>query len=124
MFRNREDGARQLAARLRAMAFRDPLVLAIPSGGMATGATVARALGTSTRSLHRMLAEHGTLFQTELDSLREELARRYLADKSLSVGDVSLRLRYRDQRSFLRAFRRWTGKSPRQFRAGARITDV
>ncbi|MFO0667664.1 MAG: AraC family transcriptional regulator ligand-binding domain-containing protein [Polyangiaceae bacterium] len=118
------------AHELTALAHRDTLPIFrstmsnILNSQVPSAASVARALGTSTRSLHRMLAEHGTLFQTELDSLREELARRYLADKSLSVGDVSLRLRYRDQRSFLRAFRRWTGKSPRQFRAGARITDV
>ena len=45
MFRNREDAARQLAARLKAGKFRDPLVLAIPRGGVVTGAVLARELG-------------------------------------------------------------------------------
>lgn len=45
MFRNREDAARQLAARLGAQSYRNPLVLAIPRGGVVTGAVLARELG-------------------------------------------------------------------------------
>ena len=44
MFADREDGAKQLAARLKKLALRDPLVLAIPRGGVVTGAVLARAL--------------------------------------------------------------------------------
>jgi predicted phosphoribosyltransferase len=45
MFRNREDGARQLARRLKGRELHDPLVLAIPRGGVVTGAVLARELG-------------------------------------------------------------------------------
>jgi predicted phosphoribosyltransferase len=45
MFRDREEAARLLARRLEGRQFRDPLVLAIPRGGVATGAVLARALG-------------------------------------------------------------------------------
>jgi hypothetical protein len=45
MFRNREDAGRLLAERLRGPAFRDPLVLAIPRGGVVVGAMLARELG-------------------------------------------------------------------------------
>jgi hypothetical protein len=45
MFRNREDAARQLAERLRGRSLRDPVVLAIPRGGVVTGAVLARELG-------------------------------------------------------------------------------
>jgi predicted phosphoribosyltransferase len=45
MFRNREDAARQLAQRLRGRKLHDPLVLAIPRGGVVTGAVLARELG-------------------------------------------------------------------------------
>lgn len=45
MFRNREEAARQLAARLRRRQLHDPLVLAIPRGGVVTGAVLARELG-------------------------------------------------------------------------------
>lgn len=45
MFRDREDAAHQLAKKVKGRAFRDPLVLAIPRGGVATGAALARDLG-------------------------------------------------------------------------------
>lgn len=45
MFRNREDAARRLATRLKDRQFRNPLVLAIPRGGVVTGAVLARELG-------------------------------------------------------------------------------
>lgn len=45
MFRDREDAARRLADRLKGRTFRDPLVLAIPRGGVVTGDVLARALG-------------------------------------------------------------------------------
>lgn len=47
MFRDREDAARQLAARFKGRALRDPLVLAIPRGGVVTGAVLARELGAA-----------------------------------------------------------------------------
>jgi putative phosphoribosyl transferase len=45
MFRDREDGAYRLVQRLKGRKFHDPLVLAIPRGGVATGAVLARELG-------------------------------------------------------------------------------
>lgn len=47
MFRNREDAAYQLAQRLKGRELRNPLVLAIPRGGVVTGAVLARELGAS-----------------------------------------------------------------------------
>jgi len=45
IFQSREDAARQLAARLREYEFKNPLVLAIPRGGVVTGAVLAREIG-------------------------------------------------------------------------------
>jgi predicted phosphoribosyltransferase len=45
MFRDRDDAGRQLAARLKGRALRDPLILAIPRGGIILGAVLARELG-------------------------------------------------------------------------------
>ena len=45
MFRNREDAARQLATKLKGRSLHEPLVLAIPRGGVVTGAVLARELG-------------------------------------------------------------------------------
>jgi len=47
MFRDREDAARRLAQKLQGRAFRDPLVLAIPRGGVVTGAVLAQELGAA-----------------------------------------------------------------------------
>jgi AraC-like DNA-binding protein len=81
---------------------------------------VARALGLSTRTLQRRLAEEGTSFQREVDAVREELARSYVLDEATSLDDVASSLGYAEPSAFVRAFRRWTGMTPGQFRAHAR----
>lgn len=81
---------------------------------------VARALGLSARTLQRRLAEEGTSFQREVDAVREELARSYVLDHATSLDDVAASLGYADPSAFVRAFRRWTGMTPGQFRARAR----
>jgi AraC-like DNA-binding protein len=81
---------------------------------------VARALGLSARTLQRRLSEEGTSFQREVDAVREELARSYVLDGATSLDDVAASLGYADPSAFVRAFRRWTGMTPGQFRAHAR----
>ncbi|HEU4405815.1 MAG TPA: AraC family transcriptional regulator [Polyangiaceae bacterium] len=81
---------------------------------------VARALGLSARTLQRRLSEEGTTFQREVDAVREELARSYVLDAAASLDDVAASLGYADPSAFVRAFRRWTGMTPGQFRAHAR----
>lgn len=77
---------------------------------------VARLLALSTRTLQRRLAERALSFQSLLDRTREELARSYLADPNLSLPDIALLLGYSEQSAFNRAFKRWTGESPKRFR--------
>lgn len=84
--------------------------------GQSTLDAAARELLTSIRTLQRRLAERDTSFQRVLDDTREQLARRYLADPSLSVMDVSLLLGYSGQGVFTRAFKEWTGDTPAAFR--------
>ncbi len=81
---------------------------------------VARALGLSARTLQRRLFEEGTSFQREVDAVREELARAYVLDETASLDEVATSLGYADPSAFVRAFRRWTGTTPGQFRAHAR----
>jgi AraC-like DNA-binding protein len=78
---------------------------------------VARALKMSPRTLQRRLSEHGTSFQDVLDVERQELARRLLEDPRLSVSEVAWRLGYSELTAFNRAFKRWTGKTPGEWRA-------
>jgi AraC-like DNA-binding protein len=78
--------------------------------------SVARTLATSTRSLQRRLAAAGTTYQELLDSTRREAAARYLADNRLSVGEVTYLLGYSEPAAFHRAFKRWHGSTPQEFR--------
>ncbi|HYH99817.1 helix-turn-helix transcriptional regulator [Hyalangium sp.] len=61
-------------------------------------------------------SEEGTSFQQQLDAVREELAQVYVRESKLPLGEVAYLLGYSELSTFLRAFRRWTGKTPSQFR--------
>ena len=74
----------------------------LPDGAPTRGA-IARALGTSERTLHRRLADEGTSFQRLVDETRRELAEDYLARRDLSLADVAYLLGFKDQGSFFRA---------------------
>lgn len=84
--------------------------------GEPSQAKVAAALHLSVRGLQRRLAEEGTTYQELLDATRRELAQSYLRDPAYSIGDVTYLLGFSDTSSFTRAFRRWTGRAPSQYR--------
>ena len=77
---------------------------------------VADYLNLSVRSTQRKLQEYGTSFSQVLDAIRKELAITYLQQTQNSVLYVSERLGFSEQSAFQRAFKRWTGQTPRQFR--------
>jgi AraC-like DNA-binding protein len=79
--------------------------------------TIARVLGTSTRSLQRHLQEHGTSFAEVMRETRCELARSYLRDPRCSITEITFLLGFEDASAFARAFRCWTGMSPSEYRA-------
>lgn len=70
-------------------------------------------------TLYRYLSEEQTSFETLLEETRRELAIKYLADATLPVAEVASRLGYETQGNFTRAFKRWYGQSPRDWRKGA-----
>jgi AraC-like DNA-binding protein len=80
---------------------------------------VARKLGMSERTLQRRLRAENTTFAALLDGVRAELATMYLKDPQLAVFEVAYLLGFSDPSAFNRAFRRWTGRSPRDFRRQA-----
>jgi AraC-like DNA-binding protein len=84
---------------------------------------IARALGTSVRTLTRRLAEHGTSHRELLSAVRVELAERYLAEPGITVREVARRLGFADASAFHRAFRRWTGRSPSELRVPRASSD-
>lgn len=94
-------------------------VLAEGHGVNATPASVAAALGMSVRSLQRRLSEHGVSFLSLVQDVRTNLARAYLLEDRYSVTEIAFRLGFDDASAFSRAFRRWTGLSPSEYRARA-----
>lgn len=76
----------------------------------------ADAAGLSVRSLQRELSAEGLNFSALLDSARFELAQAGLKQFGARVIDVALDVSFSDHGNFTRAFRRWTGVSPREWR--------
>jgi AraC-like DNA-binding protein len=80
---------------------------------------VAELLNMSARTLQRKLGDGGTTYKEILDETRRVLALAYLSAPRHSVSDVTYLLGFSAGSSFTRAFRRWTGQSPSDWRAGA-----
>ncbi len=78
---------------------------------------VARNLGLGVRTLQRQLRSEGIGFAALVDEVRGTLAREYLQDRRLSVGEIAYLLGFSEPSAFSRAFRRWTGRSPQSLRA-------
>jgi AraC-like DNA-binding protein len=85
--------------------------------GKAEASHVAEALALSTRSLHRKLAEVGRTFHDVVSEFRRAEAERLLSQGKASLSDVALRLGFADQSAFSRAFKRWTERSPSEWRS-------
>lgn len=79
-------------------------------------ASIARALGTSPRTLQRRLGEEGSTFAQIVDAVREEAARLAIDGDHAPIASIAASLGYADPRAFLRAFRRWTGTTPSAFK--------
>ncbi|HET8935272.1 MAG TPA: AraC family transcriptional regulator [Polyangiales bacterium] len=84
---------------------------------------VARALGTSTRSLRRRLQAERTQFSSLVDDARAVHAKRMLQDPQRGIQDAAYALGFRTPSAFTRAFKRWTGMGPQAYRKVQRATD-
>jgi AraC-like DNA-binding protein len=78
--------------------------------------SIARQLSFSPRTLQRRLQEQDLEFNALVEEIRIAKALEYMENSSRSVNDIALGLGYTEASSFTRAFRRWTGLSPREFR--------
>jgi AraC-like DNA-binding protein len=88
--------------------------------GPASMTQTARRLGMGTATLRRRLEDEETTFRTIVDDLRRELAERHLAEASPTVSEIAFLLGFSDVRAFAKAFRRWTGRAPSEYRAARR----
>ena len=84
--------------------------------GEARATRVASHLGLSERTLARRLAADGLTFSQVLDGLKADLAARYMAEADTPISQVAWLLGYQEVSAFSKAFRRWTGRSPRHAR--------
>lgn len=84
---------------------------------------VAAQLCVSTRTLQRRLSDEGCQFQDIVDALRQERAIDYLSQRSISQEDIASLLGYAEPSAFYRAFKRWTGKTPKEYQQSTRSID-
>jgi AraC-like DNA-binding protein len=77
---------------------------------------LAAAHHMSERTLQRHLSLAGLSFQGLLVRSRQHLAEAYLRDTRLDLAEIALLLGYSEQSAFQRAFKQWTGQTPRQWR--------
>jgi AraC-like DNA-binding protein len=95
----------------------------LPEGGASIEA-VARAMHMSPRTLQRRLEEEQTRFGELLEEVRARVARVLLRHPSLGLAEVAARLGFADLATFSRAFKRWTGMPPGQWRRTAGMTTA
>jgi AraC-like DNA-binding protein len=81
--------------------------------------TIAGKMGLSRQTLFRRLKAEGATFEQVLDELRHRLALHYLSGRKASVNETGYLVGFSDPAAFSRAFKRWTGKNPRDVRAAA-----
>jgi AraC-like DNA-binding protein len=89
------------------------------SSGEVSEDEMARTLQMSRRTLQRKLAEAETTYQRLVDETRRELALRYIENPGQSITDITFMLGFSQHSAFTRAFRRWTGIAPSEYRQRA-----
>ncbi|BFM07267.1 AraC family transcriptional regulator [Halioxenophilus aromaticivorans] len=103
---DREDIVRQVEAKV---------IELLPTGECSKD-RIASLLHISQRKLHNKLEQKNTSYQEILENLRSNLAKQYIEQKNVSFSEIAFLLGFTDTSNFARAFRRWTGVSPTQYR--------
>jgi AraC-like DNA-binding protein len=109
------DIAATTAERVRAV-----LLELLPSNS-ASIERAAERLGMSKRTLQRRLEDEGENFRALVNGTRENLARHYLGNTTMSSGEIAFLLGFEDPNSFYRAFQDWTGQTPDSARHALRL---
>lgn len=94
---------------------RKAIVEHLPSGD-ATVEIIASELFYSSRNFQRALQQEGTTFTALLNECRMSLAKQYVRNKKFDMTDLAFLLGFSELSTFSRSFKRWTGKSPSQYR--------
>jgi AraC-like DNA-binding protein len=83
-------------------------------------ARVTKKISMSRRTLQRRLKEQGAVFKTLTDDTRRRFALDYLRDRKQTLTEIAFLLGYSEVSAFNRAFKRWTGKTPLDYRRSVR----
>ncbi|MFO1415031.1 MAG: AraC family transcriptional regulator [Burkholderiales bacterium] len=100
------------------------VVRSLVAGGKFGVDDAAAAFGVDRRTLARRLAREGTSYREVLDEARHASALTLLRRSPLPIAHIAQRLGYADSATFSRAFRRWSGTSPRDCRSGRHATGA
>jgi len=92
------------------------LLLSSPTGTL-TATDIAQAMYVTKRTLQRRLEQEGTNYRAITEQMNSELAARHLRDTSMTIEALSALLGYCDTAAFRKAFHRWYGQSPRDYRS-------
>ena len=85
---------------------------------------ISSRLGYAPRTLQRKLKEVGTSYQELLDKTRSQFAIQYLQEEQIAISEIACLLGFSEASAFHRAFKRWTGLSPGEFRACSYVDNV
>jgi AraC-like DNA-binding protein len=107
---------RQLESSKSARGRAESLLMPILHTGDTGMDLIAGKMGLSRQTLLRRLKAEGVTFEKVLDELRRKLALHYLGGKKVSVNETAYLVGFSDPAAFSRAFKRWTGSSPRTMR--------
>ena len=79
--------------------------------------SVAFQLNTSTQTLRRRLKDENTSFQAIKDQVRRDMAIYHLSDSKFSINEIALKVGFTEPSTFHRAFKKWTGVTPGDYRS-------
>jgi AraC-like DNA-binding protein len=94
----------------------ESLLIPVLHTGEANMNAIAGKLALSRQTLFRKLKAEGMTFRKVLDDLRHKMALHYLNGKRASVNETAYLVGFSEPAAFSRAFKRWTGSSPRRVR--------
>ena len=100
------------------------VILEVLSKGHPPIEAVAGAVNTSVRTLQRRLAASGRTYKKLVDEVRLAGARRALVASDAPLKAIAFDLGFAEQASFTRAFRRWTGQAPSEYRKRQRRSHL
>ncbi len=77
---------------------------------------ICKQLGISEQTLRRKLSLEGISYQQIKDNLRQDLANKLLSNRALNIAHISKQLNFSEPRAFTRAYKQWSGLTPKEYR--------